>query len=474
MTDVSLIYPPSYFLEQKHEEDLLKNYNVGKTKMGVWPPLGLLYVASALKQNGISVDFIDAFVHDMSLDGVINHIRKSKPKVIGISVTTMQVRAAVQIAERVKAEFGNSILVSVGGPHISIDPDFVKRFECIDFGVSGESEITYPEIIKKILAGNTPEPFYSGGVPADLDAIALPARDMTNILDYFPAEDPYITLSTMRGCPFKCIFCSRVAISDKVRFRNPAKAVDEIEMLMKQYKLKSFVFLDDTFTLKKSHTMALCKEIIDRNLNITWSCNTRANTVDEELLTYMKKAGCHLILIGVESGDEDFRNNVINKKISNADIMNMSRWCKKLKIPLGCYLMLGFPGETMKEIAQTIDFPVKYDMNLMSIHTTTVYPGSKLHELMAQEGTDEITKQWDRYARGEMEMDDLSLMYIPKGLTLQDLQKARKKTYLKFYFRPKIIWKQFISDITSWKNLRRDALTAIQLLRFGRTSKDYK
>lgn len=474
MADVTLIYPPSYFVDCVTGDDLLKNYNIGKTKIGIWPPLGLLYVASSLKQRGITVDFIDAFVHGMSLEGVLKHIDEVKPKVIGISVTTMQVRATVQIAERVKAKYGDSIYVSVGGPHISIDPDFVNRFDCFDFGVAGESEITYPEIVADILNGGKPDRFYSGGVPEDLDALPLPSRDMTEILDYFPSEDPYITLVTMRGCPFKCIFCSRVAVSDKVRYRNSAKVVDEIEILMDQYKLNSFVFLDDTFTLKKSHTLALCKEIIRRGLKITWSCNTRANTVDEELLKYMKKAGCHLILIGVESGDEKFRNEVINKKISDKEIMNLRKWCRQLKIPLGCYLMLGFPGETMNEIQNTVDFAVKFDMDLMSIHTTTVYPGSKLHEILAAEGKEDILKQWDNYAKGEMAMDDLSLMYIPEKLTLKDLQKSRKKAYLKFYFRPKIIWRQFISDITSLNNLKRDALTAWQLLRFGRTSKDYK
>ena len=474
MTDVTLIYPPSYFVDNKTGDDLLKNYNIGKTKIGIWPPLGLLYIASALKKEAIGVDFIDAFVHGMSLDEVIRRIEGKKPKIIGISVTTMHVRAAVQIAEKVKEKFGDSICISVGGPHISIDPDFVSRFKCFDFGVAGEGEITYPKIVKDILKGGKPNKFYTAELPENLDAVPLPSREMTDILDYFPAEDPYITISTMRGCPFKCIFCSRVAISDKVRYRTPSKVVDEIEMLMREYKISTFVFLDDTFTLKKSHTLELCKEIIRRGLKIRWACNTRANLVDEDLLQYMKKAGCHLILIGVESGDERLRNEVVNKKINDKDIMDLRKWCKKLKIPLGCYLMLGFPGETIHEIKKTIDFAIKFDMDLMSIHTTTVYPGSGLHELLAKQEKVDVVGQWDKYAKGELGMDDLSLMYIPEGLTLKNLQKARKKAYLKFYFRPKIIMKQFLADITSFRNLKRDTLTAWQLLRYGRTSKDYK
>jgi radical SAM superfamily enzyme YgiQ (UPF0313 family) len=474
MTDVILIYPPSYFAESRTGDDLLKNYNIGKTKMGIWPPLGLLYIASALKREGIQVDFIDAFVHGLSLDEVLKRIGEKRPKVVGISATTMQIRAAVQIAEKIKEYYGDSIYVAVGGPHISIDHDFVKRFECFDFGVAGEGEVTFPVIVKEVLSGGKPKKFYLGGVPEDLDAFPLPAREMTDILDYFPSEDPYITLLTMRGCPFNCIFCSRIAVSDKVRYRTPSKVVDEIELLMKQYSINTFVFLDDTFTLKKAHTMELCKEIISRGLKIRWCCNTRANTVDEELVRYMKMSGCHLILIGVESGDEEFRNKVVNKKISDKDIMSLRKWCKQYKITLGCYLMLGFPGETMHEISKTIDYAIKFDMDLMSIHTTTVYPGSKLHDHLASIGEVDVIGQWDKYARGELSADDLSLMYIPEGLTLADLQRARKKAYLKFYFRPKIILKQFIADITSFKNLKRDFNIALGLLLHGKTSKDYK
>lgn len=474
MSDVTLVYPPSYFVEQKSADDLLKNYNVGKTKIGIWPPLGLLYIASALRKDGVTVDFIDAFVHGMELEDLLKRIDRERPKVVGISATTMQVRAAVQIAEKIKKRYGDSMYVAIGGPHISIDNGFVSRFNCFDFGVYGEGEITFPKVVKEILAGKKPERLYRGEMPENLDVLLLPAREMTDILDYFPVEDPYITLLTMRGCPFKCIFCSRIAVSDKLRYRTAKNVVDEIELLMNQYKLSSFVFLDDTFTLKKSHTMELCNEILSRGLKIKWSCNTRANTVDEELVSLMKKAGCNLILIGVESGDERFRNEVINKKISDKDIGDLRKWCKKYKIPLGCYLMIGFPGETMQEIRKTIDFAVRFDMDLMSIHTTTVYPGSKLHEHLAKEGKIDVTGQWDKYARGELGVDDLSLMYIPEGLDLKDMQKARKKAYLKFYFRPKIIMRQFWADIMSINNLKRDASIAISLLRHGRTSKDYK
>lgn len=472
MIDVTLIHPPLCFVEHRTEEGLLRNYNVGKAKIGIWPALGLLYLASSLRQEGISVNVIDAFIHGLTLDQLMSRIDKLKPKIVGILTTTMQTRAAVQIAERIKERFGDSILVAAGGPHISIDPDFVKRFNCFDFAVMGEAEITFVKVVKNILNGGRPEKIYISELPERLDDLPLPARDLINIIDYFPSEKPYIPLLAMRGCPFKCIFCSKVAISDKVRYRTPAKVVDELEELISQYKIKSFVFVDDVFTLNKSHTLELCKEVINRRLKIRWFCNTRADTIDRELLQYMKKAGCYLILIGVESGDEQLRKEVVNKKINDSDIAKIVKWCKELKISIGCYLMLGFPGETQTQIKKTIDFPIKFDMDLMSIHTTAVYPGSELFGLLAKEGKADILEQWDKYARGKLKLDELSLIYIPEELSVRDLQDARKKAYLKFYFRPKIIFKQLFNDLRSWRNLKRDFAIALMLLKFGKTSKD--
>ena len=132
------------------------------------------------------------------------------------------------------------------------------------------------------------------------------------------------------------------------------------------------------------------------------------------------------------------------------------------------------PGGYWGAIEKTVGFAVKADMDMMSIHTTTVYPGSRLFEMLTKNGNAHLVQQWDNYAKGVVSMDDLSLMYIPDGLTLKDLQKARKAAYLKFYFRPKIILKQLFKDLSSFKTLRLHARIAWSLLTTGKTSKDYK
>jgi len=470
MLDVILVYPPSIF--NKNLEGM-KDYKVANKKIGVWPPLGLHSLATCLHQEGISARVLDAFTHGYSIQQLIECFREYQPKIIGISLTTLQTRATVQLAEAIKKEFNSSIKVIAGGPHISVDPGFVEEFQCFDTGIIGEAEITFPKVVKNILAGERIKGIYHAEIPKNLDELPEIDRSDVKLKDYFDFEKPVASMFTSRGCPFQCIFCSRVAVSDRVRLRNPLKVVDEIESLKDEYK-NNFIFTDDTFTISKTNTLQICEEIIKRGLKIKWLCNTRANLLDEELLSAMKRSGCHSILIGVESGNEEFRNKVVKKNISDQSIRDVVSWCKKLKMTIGGYFMLGFPGENKKLIQETVNFPKKFKLDIMSIHLITVYPGSGLAKIMEKEKKINVIQEWRRYARGEVSFDELPVLYIPKDLTLLDLQKARREAYMKFYFRPEFIFKKLWSDLTSWNNLKIDILTAYMLLRYGHTSKDLK
>ncbi len=468
-TDVVLVYPPDEFSESNAKD--LHSYRINNKKMGVWPPLGLLYLVSALENKSISCQFIDAFVQGFSLRRTLKEIKKFSPKVVAISVTTLQIRAAVQLGEAIKERFKN-IKIIVGGPHISIDQGFVHEFSCFDVGMTGEAEITFPKVIEKILKGKAVPKIVNSQLPLDLDRLPLPARNKIKISDYFEVESPMATIITSRGCPYKCLFCSRVAISDKVRFRNPELIVDEIESLKPDYQ--NITFLDDTFTLNRNHTLSLCREMIKRDLKMRWTCNTRANLLDEELVKAMKDAGCDLILIGVESGDEKLRNETIHKKIKDKDVNKAVRICKKAGVTIGGYFMLGFPKETEGQIEKTVNYPGKFGLDIMSIHATTVYPGSELFETAQKENKKNYLDLWYKYAKGEKRLQDLPLVYIPKGMEFSVIEKARKKAYLKFYARPKFIIKQIIRDLKSFNDFKRDFFQALMLLRFGKTSKDLK
>lgn len=469
--DVLLIYPQNEFVNQLTAGDKLHHYRVGNKKFGTWPPLGLLYLASSLEKKGISCGVLDAFVKELTIEEVLRTVKAVSPKVIGISITTLQIRGAVQLAHAIKKRY-KKIKIGIGGPHASVDPGFVKKFKCFDFCITGEAEITFPKIVQNILKNKKVSRVIKGELPIHLDQLPFPARDKIKIKDYFELERPTATILTSRGCPFKCLFCSRVAISDRVRFREPKLVADEIESLKADYQ--HITFLDDTFTLSKTHTLALCEEMIKRNLRMKWTCNTRANLLDRELVEKMKAAGCDLILIGVESGDEGLRNGVVRKKITDREIESAIKICKKAKITVGGYFMLGFPGETSEKMSKTVNYPVKYKFDIMSIHATTIYPGSDLFELSQKENKQNYLDLWYRYARGESKLDDLPLVYVPAGMEFSEIEKARKRAYRKFYTQPSAIFKQALKDISSFKDLKRDFFQALMLFRFGKTSKDLK
>ena len=274
--DVLLFSPPNYFEEDKG----FRNFNIDSKIVGI-AVKGLLYLAGELIKNKINVKILNPLLDSANIDKTAKRIISMQPEILGISVTSLQTRGAVQLASAIK-KISPEIKICVGGPHISIDPSFVSDFNCFDFGIAGEAEITFPKIVKRVLNNEKIEKVIFAEIPLNLDQIAFPAWDLINPKEWFPLSEKSAVLVSTRGCPFNCIFCSRVAISDRVRHHSPKWILEEIKFLKDKYD--SFAFIDDTFTIHRNHAEELCNEIINSNFKIKWSCNTRANLVDFELL----------------------------------------------------------------------------------------------------------------------------------------------------------------------------------------------
>ena len=185
--DVVLIYPPTEFVDNLKQD--LHNYRINNKKVGVWPPLGLLYLSAVLDKKNISSRVIDAFVLGLSLEQIIKEIARYSPKIVGISVTTLQIRGAVQLGEAIKRQFKN-VKIIIGGPHISVDNNFVRQFKCFDVGITGEAEISFVKVVEKILNNMKVPKMVFGELPLDLDALPFPSREKIKIKDYFDVEKP--------------------------------------------------------------------------------------------------------------------------------------------------------------------------------------------------------------------------------------------------------------------------------------------
>lgn len=454
MAQVLLINPPYVFNKD----------GVYLSEKG-WKPLGLLYLAAVLKKEGISTEILDLMPAKISMAVILKSIEELDPKIVGITSSSSQIRGAVQLGNEIKKKFGKKVTLVLGGVHLCADPGFLKEFPFFDVGLIGEGEITFPKVAKKILEGKKFEGIIYGEPSLDLDKLPFPDRSLLDDNNYEgPYGSNYATIHTTRGCPFACLYCSSpVERLSKTRFRSPENVVDEIEMLFNQ-GYKFFIFTDDTFTVDRQRTEKICKEILKRRLDIRWNCETRANLVDEPLLSLMKKSGCVEIFFGVESGSERIRKEIIHKNISNDDFFKAFGICRKLGIITNAFLMAGLPTETKKELKETWDFCFKTEPDIVGIHLTTILPGSPLFDLSVKEGR--IKKNiWNGYAKGKIKEQPI---YVPDGLTRKDLLDFQRKLYHKFYFRPSWLLRRAKISFSSVDRFREDIRIGNQLLFKGR------
>lgn len=458
--EVLLINPPERFDESN--ENLKKNKGYS-----LYPPLGLAYLASMLEKNDIDVRIFDIMATNNSLAEIISLIENESPSVVGITSTTPQIRGAVQLAKTLKRTFQDEVRTALGGAHITADPDFFNRFNYFDFAVTGEGEITFTDLIIKSLKKEEVNGVFTGVQYSNLDEIPFPARHLYDQDSYYLPiyGNKFATIHTTRGCPFNCNFCSKPITGRSVRFRSPQNVVNEIEYLVNEKKIKYVLFTDDTFSINKKRVKEICNELMKRDIRISWSCETRANLVDESLLKIMHKAGCGEIDFGIETGNEELRLNVIKKGISNKHIQNAFSLCKKFNIQTGAFVMLGFPSENMESMLETLNFCKKIEPDTIGLHLTVPMPGSQIYQQAINEK--KLSKNyWDDYARGKETQQPI---YVPDGFTRQELERIQKQFYRQYYLRPRYILGRSLFYLKNPQRAGNEIKAGLSVLLKGRT-----
>lgn len=460
MIDILLINPPNSFSGANAVVSKGKGYVL-------YPPMGILYLASALQERGLEAEVIDILARGMSLTEVIDRIKSSQTTLVGISATSAQLPGSLQLATRIKEQFDSGVCVGIGGPHVSADTEFTERFDVFDFALIGEGEKTFADMVLSAKNGSHIKGVYYGENIDDLDSIPFPGRHFVNSGDYYIETygNRFVTMHTARGCPFNCSFCSNPVGTRTTRMRSSQNVVDEIEYCIKEFNIDHVLFTDDTFTLNMGRTTEICEGILQRRLGLSWSCETRAGLVDRSLLELMHRAGCREISFGVECGNEEIREKVLHKRVSNADLILAFTECHRAGIEANAFCMLGMPGETRKHMLETLRFVSKIKPDIMGLHQTVLFPGSDLFNQAVDEG--KITADiWDRYARGEITEQPI---YIPDGFPKQSLDAMQKRIYLRYYYRPAYLANRFVKDITNPPKLKQDMLLGMSLLYSPRT-----
>ncbi len=372
---ILLIYPP--FLEARvHEEEVAV------------PPLGLYYVGALLKERGYDVEVLNwARQEDLS-ETVGRVISQKKPEIIGFSVLQANRWGALQIAEMAKTLLPDVTVIFGGIGPTFLWKHFLTHFHQVDFCVIGEGEYPFLALVKAIEAGN-PEKLKSiKGIAFrsnERPMKTLPSNPVKN-LDDLPVPSKYFAyqhVAFTRGCPANCTFCGSPKFwGHRVRFHSAAYFVNQLIHLYEK-GIDFFYFSDDTFLINKRRVIDICKKIIDAGLKITWFAISRVDLVDEEVLRWMRLAGCTQISYGVESGSESIRE-FLNKKIKSEEIENAFQLTTRYGILARAYFIYGSPGETIITIQETIDLIHRIKPLATIFYILDIFPGTTLYDMFLE------------------------------------------------------------------------------------------
>lgn len=425
------------------------------------PPLGLCYIASSARKFGYSVQIIDAPALDMDLTRTMAEIVKINAELIGLTASTVSIYRARELAKSLKESVIKAPII-IGGPHVSSLPaETLEEFKEFDIGVINEGEFTVPEIIayykEEKSIGNIAGLVYRDGGEVvlspprknieDLDSIPYPAWDLLPNLPehYKPSPHSYFklpssSLISSRGCNGTCTFCARPFMGEKYRSHSAQYTVGMIDHLVKFYGIRDILFYDDNFLLDKKRVEKICEEMLKKNYKISWSCLARPEIMSDDLFKLIKRAGCWQIAYGIESADQSILDN-IKKRVNIEKVEELIRKTNQAGIHSRGYFMIGCPGETKETIEKTIRFITKSGLRDFHVTFCTPMPGSKLFNTAHHYG--EFEPDWKKLGFWDP-------VFIPKGMTKQQLIDSHMRMYRKFYLRPSIflryLFKLFITN----------------------------
>ena len=395
---------------------------------GKLPPLGLAYVASALIKNGYQVEIYDNYLLGHPIEEVKEEIRKRQPQIVGITCSSLTYSRCVEAAKAVK-EACPTCKVVVGGPHPSYMPETMLQHSEIDYVVIGEGEAAMVKLAAGILKGESASDIAKipgvacrvGGETAKtapefisvLDTVPIPARHLLpmkmydRILPYVDTK-PVDTMSILRGCPYQCAYCeTRELWGTSCRAFSPQRVVDEIKELMEKYGTRGIYFVGDNFTINKNRAAEICRLIKQNKLDIKWTCETRADLVNKELLVEMKSAGCQTMFFGVESGSPRIQQK-LNKNIDLQEVKRTFELCKQVGIRTATSFMLGIPGETVEDMHATFKFAKALNADICMFNIYIACPGSKLYdEVVSQHLYDQMDNYLARVKTKDFDYDML-------------------------------------------------------------------
>ncbi|MFA4903589.1 MAG: radical SAM protein [Desulfobaccales bacterium] len=446
-------------------------------------PINLAYLAAAVIKAGFSAEIWDYSIGEFVENDFLNRIRESNPFAIGVHCKTFSIIQGHYLAEIIKKHF-SGIMTIVGGPHSSALPiDTLTEFPHFDIVVIGEGEATIAELCRAISSGNDLKnvnglAFREGGTAVctekrelikNLDELDYPARHLLArstpgnrhpTRGISPANHNVTEIFTSRGCPGKCIFCAvNISYGNCVRFRTVDNVLGEIEECISRYKYNHIIIQDDTFTLNKKRVSSILDGF--RRLGLSsWSCDSRVDTVNEEMLQEMAASGCKKISFGVESGSDRILK-LIKKNITVEQVKRTVALAKRANIGIvECTFMIGsHPDETYDDVQATWRLIKELSPDIIAVSVIVPYPGTEVYRLMEERGYIN-TKNWS-----DFQVIGATPGWHTANFSALELVRLQRKFINQYYFSPGYLIKS-LSKIRSAKEIQYLFKTGLEYIRF--------
>jgi radical SAM superfamily enzyme YgiQ (UPF0313 family) len=440
-----------------------------KTKSGtLYYPYWLCYAAGVCIEQGHDVNVIDCITRKMSTEDTLVLVQNEQPDFLVAEITTSTLSYDYQVLSQIKQAYP-SIRIIIGGTHATVLPEQVLA-DCtaIDVIVRQEYDFTIGEAIEHWEDLNKVDGIsyraaegvitHTPDLPwlADIDSLPFVSKVYERFLNvndycYAFAQKPMIQVFSARGCPFKCNFCSYPQSMSGHRFRKRSVTnfVDELEYIHTQMPQIREIFIeDDTFTVDKQRVADICDEILARGLKLIWSCNTRAD-LPYETMAKMKEAGCRLLVVGYESGNQQVLDET-QKGIKLDDSLAFAENTKKLGIKVfGCF-MIGLKGDNLETIEETFKFAKRTYANEVFFQQAVPFPGTTFYKWVKEQGylRTEDYSQWlnkDGY---------LNCLVDYPYADHQHIERIRDKLMSRYYFSFTYFVKTFLANLT-WSEFKR-------------------
>ena len=475
---VMVLVPPSRQTRNVARDLVYGCWCRGKRIAGIrFPPVSQVLIATVLNRSGHKADLLDGTAFPMEMGELQQTASDYEAVVVLTSTMTINEDAGVLSAFK---ERNPGLKTIVYGAHPTFMPKVTLARNGIDYVIQGEPEYIIRDLVGSLdcpqeswrkvpgigyrenggIRLNEPYPFVE-----DLDSLPVPDRGLLpSGIDYFnPVVKrlPYTTVFTMRGCPGKCTFCSSPAFyGSRIRMRSSQRVMEELRKISEQGYREVF-FRDEIFTVSRERTKAICEGIIAEGMDLTWICSARIGSVDRELLSLMKKAGCHMVRFGVESGSQEVLDK-IRKGITLKQIEETFQWTHEVGIDTHAHTMAGMPGENETTIEATIDLLMRIEPTIVTCGICTPYPGTQLF--------DDVRRACPEVGDGSR--CDLSRLHtvayfnhLFTDIPTETLQRSVRRVYRAFYMRPGYLLRM-ARKMKSVDEFKRATLAASQVFDF--------